>query len=198
MKKLSFLGILLIVFMVAASTVASVTFERVYIRAGNDWASAVEQTPDGGYILVGVGSFDILLVKTDSLGEITWERTYDIGTDIATSVVQLPDGGYAIGAWSDTAGSMMNDMYFLRTDSLGNLVTQKSYGDPLADDIRCVLSETSDGGFMLAGSTDGDVYVVKLDSLGDSLWSKTYPTPDTSDYADIVLRHIPKSEKPSY
>jgi hypothetical protein len=177
--------ILILVFLFAPfSLIAGITFERAYPRPGEDWGSCVQQTSDGGYILLGINdAIEVLLVKTDSLGEVAWERTY--GAGYGRTVLQLPDGGYAV-AGDSGLGSFTCDAYIFIADSLGNQLIKKTYGDSLVDEIRSVLGPTSDGGFMLTSSTDGDMYLVKLDSLGDSLWSRICPTPDTNDYPESV------------
>jgi hypothetical protein len=57
---------------------------------------SVQQTTDGGYILVGLtasygaGNSDVYLIKTNSLGDTLWSRTYgDSGDDRGYSVQQL-------------------------------------------------------------------------------------------------------------
>jgi hypothetical protein len=178
--------ILILVFLFAPfSLIAGITFERVYPRPGSNWGFCVQQTSDGGYVLLGVDlpGVNIILIKTDSLGEVVWERTP--GAGIGRTVIQVPDGGYAIAA---AKWGAMGDMWFLRTDSLGNPIIEKTYGDSLTDEIRCVLDQTSDGGFVLGGTTDSNIYLVKLDSLGDSLWSRIYPTGDTFDLVESIQR----------
>jgi hypothetical protein len=67
-----------------------------------------QQTIDGGYIIAGItcsysaGIYDIYLVKTDSLGNQLWYRTFGWNNDdFGMSVVQTSDGGYAIAGFSD-------------------------------------------------------------------------------------------------
>lgn len=85
---------------------------------------AIEQTSDDGFIITGVISGsnfqgnDVLLIKTNPLGDTLWTRSYGgAGTEIAHSVKQTLDGGFVIGAISLSAS---NGALIIKTDSLGN------------------------------------------------------------------------------
>ncbi len=62
-------------------------------------------TSDGGAVIAGktntldTGGYHVLLVRTDSLGKVLWQRTYHQGT--ATWVSKAQDGGYIVGGSSD-------------------------------------------------------------------------------------------------
>lgn len=78
---------------------------------------------DGGYALAGrtdsfgVGSTDCWLVKTDSAGNMEWNRTYG-GTehDWAYSVVETVDGGYAIAGPTLSFGAGSYDCWLVKTE----------------------------------------------------------------------------------
>jgi hypothetical protein len=105
------------------------TFGGIYDDGGY-WA---QQTTDGGYILAGwatsfgAGSHDAYLIKTDSLGDTLWTRTFG-GTewDDAYSVEQTTDGGYILGGdtWSYGAGN--GDVYLVKTDANGNVGVEEN------------------------------------------------------------------------
>jgi hypothetical protein len=72
---------------------------RTYGGAGNDEGWAVQQTSDGGYIIAGrtdsfgAGSYDVYLIKTDSLGRSTGvEETAGVrGQGIGIRVMARPN-----------------------------------------------------------------------------------------------------------
>jgi hypothetical protein len=129
-------------------------------------ASQCKSTEDGGFILAGaiqVGhpyNFleDVLLIKTDSLGNIEWNKTYDYGQyDRGANVVQTPDGGYLIGAYTgDVYNSASGDPLVIRTDSLGNLKWKNVYGGSLKDEVA-IVGLTSDSNYII-----GTAYTTKL------------------------------------
>ena len=162
-----------------------ITFERTYGGISWDWGNSVQQTSDGGYIVVGesesfgAGLWDFYLVKTDSMGTVIWDTTYGGSLDDASySVQQTLDGGYIVSGFTESFGAGYWDVYLVKTDSLGNLMWDATYGDSSSYEIGSSVQQTSDGGYIVVGRTMGpsgtNVYLVKADSLGDTLWTRTY------------------------
>lgn len=156
---------------------------------GSDYANglSVQQTSDDGYIIAGytmaIGSYnwDVYLIKTDVNGDTIWTRIYGGDTtDIAYSVQQTIDQGYIVAGYTKSFGmGNSNDVWLLKTDSLGDTVWTKTYGG-INDDYGCSVQQTPDHGYIVVGYTfswgadSGDIYLVKTDSLGDTLWTQTY------------------------
>ena len=165
-------------------------WNRTFGRVDNDWASSVQQTSDGGYILAGStadGSFyaDCWLIKTDSKGNEIWNKTFGDIICYAKSVQQTSDGGYIFGGTTcyiseqDAVSiKVSSDFLLVKTDSRGNEQWNKTFGG-INDDSAYSVLQTSDGGYILAGSTtddafDKDYWLVKTDSSGDEQWNKTF------------------------
>jgi len=179
-------------------------WNRTYGGTGDDCARALVATSDGGYALAGiwncttfnpldlVGNYEggnAWLVKTDALGNMEWNRTYGgTGGDLAFSLIATSDGGYALaGTWDYTmaflfAGTGNADFWLVKTDALGNMQWNKTYGG-IGEDLAYSLVATPDGGYALAGVCnftgpfgDGsaDAWLVKTDALGNMQWNKTY------------------------
>lgn len=180
---LSFIAIfVLLIFPLAIPAGASSTmFSRTYGGPDNDAAQSVVQTTDGGYAVAGstrsfgAGWSDFWLVRTDSLGNTEWNKTYGgEGEDVANSVIEASDGGYAL------AGRAASDLWVVKTDSAGNMQWNKTYGSTDGSTEASSIVQTSDGGYAVAGYTDfvpsvgGPFWLVKLDSNGKMLWNKTY------------------------
>ncbi len=146
------------------------TFGGIYYEKGY----SVQQTSDGGYIVVGTLSGHAFektyLIKTNSEGDSLWTKTYDEGSGY--SVRQTPDNGYVIGGTTDRTLSG-TDAMLIKTDNNGNIQWTKAYGGTYADK-GLSLRQTKDGGYIIVGYSSGDILLVKTDSLGDSLWAKTY------------------------
>jgi hypothetical protein len=183
-----FWGILILGIVFPGASLSQITFERTYGGVGHDFGTSVQQTSDGGYIIGsttnsfsgGFKSQDIYLIKTDSLGDTLWTRTYG-GTysDYCFSVQQTQDGGYVLTGWINSYDTGGGDVFLLKTDSLGNTHWLRSFGGAL-EDVGYSVDQTSDGGFIIAGWTfsfgagGSDVYLIKTDSLGNTLWTKIF------------------------
>jgi hypothetical protein len=168
------------------SSVSRILWNRTYGGAMEDCAYSAIQTPDGGFALAGyacsfgAGGADFWLVKTGYLGNMQWNKTYGgPGNDEAHSITQTPDGGYAILGTTDSFGAGGSDFWLVKTDSSGNMLWNKTYGDASNDD-GWSIKETVDGNLLLAGWTasfgmgSGDFWLVKTDQYGNELWNKTY------------------------
>jgi len=165
---------------------AQITWQKNYGGAGSEEGYFVDQTKDGGYVVVGAStsygnSYQVYLVKTDSLGDTIWTKTYG-GTnyDFGYSVQQTTDGGYIITGSTNSFGNSAQ-LYLIKVDSLGDTLWTKTYGDT-ASEIGRAVRQTTDGGYIITGFTNSfgygwQVYLVRTDSLGDSLWIKTFGGP---------------------
>jgi hypothetical protein len=174
------------VYMVKTDSTGDTSWTRTYGGSESDFGSFVRQTPDGGYIITGhTYSIDpdsryVYLLKTDSLGNLLWTRTYgDFGWHEGWSVQQTSDGGYVIGGYTWPFGAGAGDFYLIKTDSVGDTLWTRTYGGVELDGGNYV-QQTMDDGYILVGATASfgagnfDVYLIKTDSLGDTLWTRTY------------------------
>jgi hypothetical protein len=152
---------------------SAISFAKTY--GGTDWdfASSVQQTSDGGYIVAGYAG-DIFLIKTDANGNVQWTKTYGgTGWDEASSVQQTSDGGYIV------AGYAGGDIFLIKTDASGNIQWAKTYGGTYSEWASSV-QQTSDGGYIVAGRTYSfgagldDIFLIKTDANGNIQWAKTY------------------------
>lgn len=145
----------------------------------------VEVSNDQGYIIAGFtesfgsGSHDAYIVKTDSLGNQEWAKTYgSTSSDNAYSIVPTSDGGYIFTGRTDSYSAGDFDAYIVKLDSLGIVEYQKTYGDSLNDAANDVI-ETTDGNYIVAGGIKSytyniDVYLLKIDMFCDTLWTKRF------------------------
>lgn len=173
------------VYLIRTNGYGDTIWTKTYGGTSIDYGRSVIQTTDGGCAVAGSrlpdggGYFDVYLIKTDSLGDSLWARTYGGGPhDYGTSVSQTADGGYIIAGYAEHE-PYFHDVYLVKTDSLGNTSWTKTYGG-IYDERGMSVSPTEDGGYIVAGSTNSfgagsdDIYLLKTDSLGDSLWARTY------------------------
>jgi len=164
---------------------AVITFERTYGGSRYDYGSFVRCTPDGGYIIVGYSnsfnnSFNFYLIKTDSLGDTLWTKTYGGGyTDRGSSLDLTSDGGYIIVGSTESFGPAIVCTWVIKADSVGDVVWQKTYGDSGCN-WGSSIQQASDSGYIIGSSTTAysggwtDFFLIKISPTGDIWWSKVY------------------------
>jgi uncharacterized delta-60 repeat protein len=173
----------------------TVSWQKAYGSADEDWAQSIQQTTDGGYIVAGhtysySASYDFWVLKLNSSGAVTWQKTYGGSySDYAYSIQQTTDGGYIVAGETRSFGAGYDDIWVLKLTSTGTVSWQKTYGGT-DNDWASSIQQTSDGGYIVAGFTysfhnGGDVWVLKLASSGSISWQKRYGG-TSGDWAESV------------
>ncbi len=183
MKKYLLPAIIVLIF--TSNVAGQNLWQRTYGTPDDEYATSIFPTSDGGYIITGtqsiVGSItQMYLLKTDSSGDITWERNYGgIYEEEAQDVIQTNDGGYIIVGSTRSFGASYNDIYVVKTNSAGDTVWTRRYGGS-GDDKGYGIKQTADDGYIIVGTStsfgsgDSDVYLIKTDGSGNIDWSNNY------------------------
>ncbi len=161
-------------------------WSKTFGGRGDDEAKCVQQTSDGGYVIVGytesygAGGADFWLVKVDSEGNQQWSKTFGgRGDDKAKCVQQTSDGGYVIVGYTESYGAGGADFWLVKVDSEGNQQWSKTFGGA-DDDGAYSVQQTTDGSYIMAGSTlsygagQEDFWLVKVDADGNEQWNRTF------------------------
>lgn len=151
-----------------------------------EWGYSVKQTFDGGYIIAGytnsfgAGGYDMYLVKTDSLGDTLWTKTYGGSDwDFGYSIQITPDSGFIICGETYSFGNGNSDVYVVKTNKSGDILWTKAFGGTDTDIGHSVII-SNDSNYVIVGETSSfgldssDVYLLKIDQNGDTLWTKRY------------------------
>lgn len=193
----------------------SIIWEKTYGGSYYDWVNSVQQTTDGGFIVVGTtrsidgdvngnhGYNDYWILKLDEYGDTLWTRCYGGSlNDQVSAVQQTTDGGYILtGSTRSIDGDVngnngLDDFWILKLDEFGEILWSKTYGGSNNDYGKSV-EQTADGKYMVLGTTtsnDGDVssplgetdyWILKLDEFGDILWARCYGGTN-DDYASSI------------
>ncbi len=186
--------------MVFTIAVLSQVFATRYGGSGSEEASGVARTPDGGFVMAGytgsygAGGDDILVIKTDSVGNLIWARA--IGgpeNDQAFAVAVTADAGIAIAGYS-YSGSSWHSAVLVKLDAGGTFLWARRfyYSSSEYDDFYSLVV-SPDGGFILGGrdlSAFGpgvhDLLLVKLNSTGGTVWSRGFRNDGWDDSWSIV------------
>lgn len=96
-------------------------WKRTFGGSDDDYAYSIQQTEDGGFILMGttvsysLGEGDILIMKLSSSGEIEWQKTYGTySIEKAHSLLQTNDGGYLASGYISSFGAGEKDFLLLK------------------------------------------------------------------------------------
>jgi len=176
-------------YLIKTDNLGNMIWSRTYGGGGTDYGNYVEQTDDGGYIIMGStnsfgsGGWDLWMLKLDSTGLVQWNKTYggigNEGEHWHTKGTITSDGGYAISSYTSSFGAGSNDFILIKTDTAGVVQWAKSYGGA-GDDQHRFMRECRDKGFILTGYSTSfgfggnDYYLLKTDSAGILEWSYVY------------------------
>jgi hypothetical protein len=183
--------------------IGAIQWQKCLGGSGDDRATDIQQTLDGGYIVAGQsnsndgdvsgnhGSSDFWIVKLDGNGNIEWQRSLGgAGFDAAQAIQQTPDEGYIVAGTSDsndgdvTGNNGGMDYWIVKLDDTGTIQWQNSWGGTGNDNPSAIL-QTSDGAYVVVGATesnDGDVsenqggwdlWLIKLDASGSLQLQRT-------------------------
>ena len=191
------------IFLIKTDAAGDTLWTRIFTAPAYDQAKSVQQTNDGGYILsgrttsfVGGGQMDDVLIKTDSMGMITWAKTYGgFEGEEGMSVKQTADSGFIVTGATYSYGSAAgtSDVFVVKTDVNGIVQWSKAYGAVSVEASYSII-QSQDGGYAIVGFTEsflspsfnasqyrapqGDdssnVILLKIDSAGNLQWSKIY------------------------
>ena len=131
----------------------------------------IKQIDGGGYVIAGRKNSDVFLSRIDLDGDTLWTKTYGgSARDIAKDMDVTSDGGFIIVGYTESLGSGKDDVWLVKTDSIGDTLWTKTYGGVENDQGRSV-EKTSDGGYIISGFSFGQMWLLRTDSNGDTLWT---------------------------
>ena len=134
-------------------------WEQSYGGSSHDYAEAIQQTDDGGYVVAGYSkssdgdtgknkvSWDVWVAKIDAHGELEWEQSYTgFSRGYVESIRQTSSRGYILAGFTEHAGKDKGDYNFwvLILDAKGALEWGQSFGGSSYDYAEFILL-TSDG-----------------------------------------------------
>ncbi len=198
-------------FLMKTDSIGDTLWTRIFTTSFNhESANSVCETFDKGYVLFGdilnpfTSTYDIYVVKTDSMGILLWTKTIGgMQNEAATSGVQCMDSGFAVTGITTTFGNGDGDVYLVKLNTMGDTVWSRTFGTPDIE-VGNYLQQTADGGFVLTGRRELylDAYLIKTDPIGNLIIStpelshsvhfSVFPNPAsafvTFDYSFVFLK----------
>ncbi|TMI97892.1 MAG: T9SS C-terminal target domain-containing protein [Bacteroidetes bacterium] len=183
-----------------------ITFQKTFGGTGDDGATSIIETADGGFLIAGYsssndgdilgtnhGAADVWVLKLNSSGNIEWQKLYGGSggeSSYPITIISSADGNYMVSATTNsTNGDVIgnhggNDCWLFKINGNGDLLWQKTYGGSQNDYCNAVM-KTADGSYIFSGGSSlGDAWIVKVDANGTIAWQKFYGGND-GDYAAI-------------
>lgn len=193
MKKITIIIISLILF---NNIKGQVNFENSYTTGGYDYARAITQTSDSGYVTVGstegnFGLSDLYLLKITPNGNIQWGKRYGgNNVDWGQDIIETYDSNLMIVGYTNSNINSDYDIYLVKTDASGDSIFTKiiRWNDW---DFAYSIQETQDSGYIIAGETfrngNSEALLIKTNSNGDTLWTKTYGGANDDKFEKIII-----------
>lgn len=185
---------LLAFFLVASIPLRAQTVSWEKLFGTNAAAVGMQQTSDGGYIIVGYQQSgyrtSMYVVKTDASGNKVWDKTYG-GTNpdgydnaYAYSIATVFDGGYVI------AGTRASHITIMRLSSTGDSVWSKDYNDAGDGNANAII-RTSDNGYAVTGQIYSQpagrtgIFLMKIDATGAMAWQTIHGGAQFDDASSV-------------
>jgi hypothetical protein len=162
-------------YLVKVDSNGNLLWNRTYGGSQDDGANCIVQASDGSYIIAGytnsgVQSQSAWLVKTDSSGQVEWDRIVP-GMEV-NSISRAKDGGYVL------ATKCLNSFELVKLDTSCQVQWNQTYTGPENSAAESAI-QTNDGGYAIAGwentsQTSTSARLIKTDSSGNVQWEQTY------------------------
>ena len=148
--------------------------------AYNNVAKDLQQTNDGGYILVGTTynadslDTDVWIVKYQPQLIKDWEYTIDGGNnDFGQSIQQTRDGGYLVCGTSNDGDDDDIMLWKITANGASHSVLYSEPNDNNINDEGNYAQETQDNGYIIVGTSysttnANDIRLIKLNSSADT------------------------------
>lgn len=160
-------------------------FYKNYTDFGYDFGEGVVQLADSSYLLTGAsssfgeGPAQAFVMHVDKFGDRIWSKSYGgAESDRGRRIFQIPNDGIYVAGYTNSIGNGSFDFYFFKTDLVGNLIYEKTYGGANFEKLHDATFVSKDSSFILVGETKSNaeeienLYIMRLNSNGDTLWTK--------------------------
>ena len=164
----------------------------VWDDGADEHAYAIAVTNDSGYVVVGYGHGDMLVVKFDGNNTVQWKKYIDGGSTVESLVdVICDEKGYivAVGFKRNTATGR-DDFVMIKMDVWGNVLWTKITNDSNPNGAGAVLFDPADKTYVVAGrwgTSEAHAHVWKYDENGTLIWDADV---SRSDYGWNTLTDI--------
>lgn len=159
---------------------SGIRWQQTYFKGTcNNSATAQASGLNGSTLFTGIYSFtscsnpiyNSFYSLADRNGNTQWTRFIKGGqNDQIHAAQQTPDNNFVLAGWTDSRSSGKADFLLVKTNTAGDTLWSKTYGDQRAN--KCYsLAIAPDSGFYLLGYDDS-IRLIKIDNHGVKEWTK--------------------------
>ena len=202
MKKINYIIVFLLILLQIFLLIPSVKVNKIesiiniiddettwnYFYGGrlNDQGFSVILNDNNEYVTVGwtrsygSGQDDVFVLKTDSQGNLIWNKTYGGNKrDRGYSIQQTIDHGYIIAGYTESYGNGLFDLWLIKIDENGKEKWNKTYGG-YDYDFGSNIQLVDNNGFIITGYTSSygpnncNFWLIRTDEYGNLIWDKIF------------------------
>lgn len=187
---------------------ATLLWEREYRMENFGRGIDVQQTPDGGFLVLASDEVDetkgaVWLIRTNAQGDSLWSKRYGSYSEYPFNLLKMNDGNFVIVTcenYRPTGPSFFRNIKLYKIDPSGTVLWEQSYpeygvgGVPVETlPVRAKIAQ--DGGILVAGTVEEDstlsiqnsgVYVLKVGTSGVREWGMRLGTDFAGEGRDVV------------
>ncbi|PCJ82083.1 MAG: hypothetical protein COA57_13695 [Flavobacteriales bacterium] len=143
------------IYLIKIDSAGTEQWSKTYGGSDYDQAHSIKLLDDGGFIIAGTtesfgaSKSDVYLLRTDSSGKEIWSKLFGGPEyELTKSVKVTDDEGFAIIGQTDSYGSGLEDVYFIKTDANGCL---------LGSGETSLTASVISSGLLCNGASDGSI-----------------------------------------
>lgn len=174
----------------------TIQWTQTYKTPACDQGLGIKQTPDHGYLATGVmidtpSISKMVLLKTDSTGQIEWQYFYSSNDhDEGIEVYPVTNNEYLIPGYRYDLNHFEYDVTLTRIDENGNVLWSKVYATQYGAEYGYIqIFDNQDGTYFLTCTqvdlqsfpTNENFYILHIDGDGNVLTSKVYGNSDQDE-----------------
>jgi hypothetical protein len=113
------------------------------------------------------GYTQILIIKTDHLGNVIWEREYGNNTlsENGNSIKENADGTFTVAGESYDATTGLYSSVLLKIDQNGNQLYLNYFGNSAGNGAKAIIKDAN-GDNIITGNYSGNIFMTRTDNNG--------------------------------
>ena len=150
-------------------------WRKTFDGYASSYLNGIQETLDGGCIVVGNSEKKGVAIKLDISGTQSWSRKLGVDGSSFNSIQRTTDGYIVCG---QTYAGSREAMWVVKLDDRGNRLWEQIFYGIHSENLQSI-QKTSDGGYIVVGYGNFDGWssysiAMKLDSKGNKIWMKKF------------------------